>query len=310
MTQVILSWSDLQRAADACAQRIRERFSARDLSSRPLRLYGVPRGGLPAALLVDRYLGLNTAFVASPKEADVFIDDLVDSGATRERYAQKFPSIPFEALFDKEREGLNGWLVFPWEGDTVGSAEDIPVRLLQFIGEDSTREGLKETPARFLNAWVEYTRGYKEDPKEVLKCFQDGAELCSDEIVLVSNLQVFTTCEHHLASVFGIAHVGYIPDKKIIGLSKFQRLVDVYARRLQVQERMTNQIANALVEHVQPLAVGVVIEARHMCMEARGTCIRGAVTVTSALRGAFKEKAEARSEFMSLVRGASRGVQV
>jgi GTP cyclohydrolase I len=187
--------------------------------------------------------------------------------------------------------------------------EEIVRDLLRLVGEDPNREGLRETPKRFLAAWRHYTRGYSQDPAQVLKTFEDGAEDCGDEVVLVSNLRVHTHCEHHLAEVFGVAHIGYIPNGKIVGLSKFQRLVDVFGNRLQVQERMTTQIASALVENLHPIAVGVVLECRHMCMEARGVSIRGAVTVTSALRGAFKENASARAEFLSLVRGASRGVQ-
>ena len=182
--------------------------------------------------------------------------------------------------------------------------------LIEFGGDDAAREGLADTPERFLQAWLHYTQGYRQDPLDVLKSFADGGETCGDEIVLVSNLLVSSLCEHHLAPFWGIAHVGYIPSKKIVGLSKFQRLIDVYGRRLQVQERLTNQIANALHDHVSAIAVGVVLECRHTCMEARGVAVRGAVTVTSALRGAFKDEPDARAEFMSLVRGASRGVSI
>lgn len=187
---------------------------------------------------------------------------------------------------------------------------DLVRNLLLMFGEDPDREGLRETPERFIRAWKHYTSGYGVDPKEVLKVFSDGAEYCSDEVVLVSNLNVWSKCEHHTSDFFGIAHIGYIPNGKIVGLSKFQRLVDVFARRLQVQERLTNQIADALQTNLDPIAVGVVLECRHLCLESRGVATRGAVTVTSALRGAFKEEPDARSEFMSLVRGASHGVRI
>lgn len=271
-------------------------------------LYGVPRGGVPAVYLVSRCMPASR-IVEDPGQADVIIDDIIDSGATQQRYCNQYPTALFMALFDKAATS-GDWVVFPWEGDTTGSAEDIPRRLLQFIGEDIDREGLKETPRRFLSAWQEYTTGYKKDPATILKVFKDGAEHCSDEIILVSNLQVWSKCEHHLSDVFGLAHIGYIPTGKIVGLSKFQRLIDVFARRLQVQERMTNQIANTIQEVLEPLAIGVVLECRHLCLESRGVSARGAITVTSALRGAFRQKPEARAEFMSLVRGASRGVQV
>ena len=130
--------------------------------------------------------------------------------------------------------------------------------LLAYIGEDPDREGLLETPARFLKAWAEYTRGYREKPEEILKSFEDGAERV-DEMVIVRDIPVYSLCEHHLAPFFGKAHVGYVPDKRILGLSKISRLVEIFGRRLQVQERLTNQIADALDENLQPLGVAVVI---------------------------------------------------
>ena len=172
--------------------------------------------------------------------------------------------------------------------------------LLTYIGEDPAREGLLETPNRFLKAWREYTRGYLEKPEDVLKSFEDGAERV-DEMVIVRDIPVYSLCEHHLAPFFGKAYVGCIPDQRILGLSKISRLVEVFARRLQVQERLTNQIADALDTHLQPLGVAVVIECRHMCMESRGVRHTGTATVTSALRGIIKKDADSRREFLSLI---------
>lgn len=172
--------------------------------------------------------------------------------------------------------------------------------LLAYIGEDPDREGLLETPARFLKAWAEYTRGYREKPEDILKSFEDGAERV-DEMVIVRDIPVYSLCEHHLAPFFGKAHVGYVPDKRILGLSKISRLVEIFGRRLQVQERLTNQIADALDENLQPLGVAVVIECRHMCMESRGVRHTGTSTVTSALRGSIKANADTRREFLSLI---------
>lgn len=177
---------------------------------------------------------------------------------------------------------------------------DIVRSLLAYIGEDPDREGLLETPARFLKAWEEYTRGYREKPEDILKSFEDGAQSV-DEMVIVRDIPVYSLCEHHLAPFFGRAYVGYVPDKRILGLSKISRLVEVYARRLQVQERLTNQIADALDTHLQPLGVAVVIECRHMCMESRGVRHTGTATVTSALRGSIKSNADTRREFLSLI---------
>lgn len=181
----------------------------------------------------------------------------------------------------------------------------IAALLANIRGEDSTREGLRETPERFRKAWLHWTSGYGQQPARVLKAFKDGSPERGGEIVLVSNIPVYSMCEHHLAPFWGLAHVGYLPHKKVLGLSKFARLVDVYARRLQVQERLTHQVADALVTHLTAKAVGVVIECRHMCMESRGVRARGTVTSTSALRGEMFENAPLRAEFMSLVCNAS-----
>jgi GTP cyclohydrolase I len=184
----------------------------------------------------------------------------------------------------------------------VPSKKEIEIvrRLLAYIGEDPDREGLLETPARFLKAWEEYTRGYRERPEDILKSFEDGAQSV-DEMVIVRDIPVYSLCEHHLAPFFGKAYVGYVPDKRILGLSKISRLVEIFARRLQVQERLTNQIADALDTHLQPLGVAVVIECRHMCMESRGVRHTGTATVTSALRGSIKTNADTRREFLSLI---------
>lgn len=172
--------------------------------------------------------------------------------------------------------------------------------MLHAVGEDVARGGLAETPRRVSEAWLEWTSGYGADPAQVLKCFEDGAEKC-DEMVVVRNIPIYSHCEHHLAAIFGTATIGYLPNGKIVGLSKLNRLADVFARRLQVQERMTNQIADALWDNLAPLGVGVVINARHLCMESRGVRQHGnSNTVTSALRGVFRTDPSVRAEFLKL----------
>lgn len=173
-------------------------------------------------------------------------------------------------------------------------------KILAEIGDDPNREGLRETPARVVKAWGEWFAGYGQDPAAVLKTFEDGAELCGDEMVVVRAITFYSHCEHHMAPFFGKAHVAYIPNQRVVGLSKLARLVDIYARRLQVQERLTNQIANALQEHLAPIGVGVVLQAQHFCMCSRGVQKQGSTTITSALRGAIKDKPDARAEFMGL----------
>lgn len=173
--------------------------------------------------------------------------------------------------------------------------------ILSFVGDNPDREGLRETPDRVVKAWQEWFAGYKLDTKDVLKTFEDGAELCGDEMVVVRNIEFYSFCEHHMAPFFGSADVAYIPTGRVVGLSKLARVVDVFAKRLQVQERLTNQIANAIDEHLQPEGVGVVLRARHMCMCSRGVNKQGSDTVTSALRGSLREEPETRAEFFNLI---------
>lgn len=174
-------------------------------------------------------------------------------------------------------------------------------QFITLVEPDPTRGGLQDTPKRVAKAWAEWTSGYGQDPAEVLKTFDDGAENV-DEMVLVRDIPVYSHCEHHLAPIMGVAHVAYIPNGKIVGLSKLARLVDMYARRLQVQERMTNQIADAIQNTLAPQGVGVILKCRHMCMESRGIRTPGAMTVTSALRGCVKDEPDCRAEFLELCR--------
>lgn len=171
--------------------------------------------------------------------------------------------------------------------------------ILEALGQ--VRPGTTETPERVAKAWIEtWASGYTKDPADVLKTFEDGAEK-ADEMVLVSDIPVYSHCEHHLAPFFGVAHVVYIPKKRIVGLSKIVRVTDIFARRLQVQERLTNEIADCIQEHLKPVGVGVILQCRHMCMESRGVKVSGSSTTTSALRGAIRRKPEARAEFLALV---------
>ena len=265
-----------------------------------MKAYPIPRGGVPVAYLLAEMC----VIVDNPQDADFFVDDIIDSGSTMKRYCDDFPGRPFLALIDKTDPDClfkHDFVIFPWENTSEGGIEDNVRRLLQYVGEDVNRGGLLETPKRVAKAWGEWTSGYKKNPADLLKVFEDGANGC-DEMVIVKNIPFYTHCEHHLAPFFGTASVAYIPDGKIVGLSKLSRIVDMYARRLQVQERLTNQIADALNDNLSPKGVGVIIEARHLCMESRGLCQQGHSTVTSALRGVLKDKPEARAEFMALIK--------
>ena len=271
-----------------------------------LHVYAVPRGGIPAQLaLFALDEDKRFALVDTPEEADIIVDDLIDTGRTAEKFVinGREGRVPmFYALIDK-RTWAHGddWVVWPWEGSSEAGIEDHIVRLLQYIGEDPTRGGLEETPKRVAKAWSEWCSGYGMDPASVLKTFEDGAEGV-DEMVVVKDIPFYTHCEHHMAPFFGTATIAYLPNKKIVGLSKLSRLLDIYARRLQVQERLGCQIADALMEHLGALGCGVVITARHLCMESRGIKKQGSTTATSALRGLFKDDPAVRNEFLQLAR--------
>lgn len=170
--------------------------------------------------------------------------------------------------------------------------------LITLAGDDINRDGLRETPFRVVKAYMEYTEGYRENPNEHLrKTFDVG----HNELVIVRDIEFNSLCEHHFAPFYGRVHIGYIPNEKVTGLSKFGRMVDGYAKRFQVQEHLTTQIADAINDELDPLAVMVVIEARHMCMCGRGIRKGTSSTTTSAVRGQFKESAQLRNEFLSLI---------
>jgi len=185
------------------------------------------------------------------------------------------------------------------EGAKPESVASLVRKIIALVGEDPEREGLKKTPERYEKALKFLTSGYHQNVDHLL----NGAtfSVCYDEMVVVKDIEFFSLCEHHLLPFFGKAHVAYLPNKKVIGLSKVARLVNMYARRLQIQERLTNQIARALEEKMAPQGVGVIIEARHLCMQMRGVEKQHGQAVTSAMLGAFRENKQTRDEFLALV---------
>jgi len=177
--------------------------------------------------------------------------------------------------------------------------EQAITKVLELLGEDPEREGLLKTPSRVAKALKFLTEGYHQDPKEILN--QALFTSSNDEMVLVRDIEFYSMCEHHMLPIIGRAHVAYIPDGKVVGLSKIPRIVNVYARRLQIQEQMTEQIADAILETIKPKGVAVVVHARHMCMEMRGVQKINSTTVSSALRGLFKSDERTRNEFYNLI---------
>ncbi len=190
------------------------------------------------------------------------------------------------------------------EGAKAESVASLVRKIIALVGEDPEREGLKKTPERYEKALKFLTSGYHQNVDHLL----NGAtfSVCYDEMVVVKDIEFFSLCEHHLLPFFGKAHVAYLPSKKVIGLSKVARLVNMYARRLQIQERMTSQIARALEDKIAPQGVGVIIEARHLCMQMRGVEKQHGQAVTSAMLGAFRENKQTRDEFLALV-GKNQG---
>ena len=171
--------------------------------------------------------------------------------------------------------------------------------ILRELGEDPAREGLKKTPERVARAMRELTKGYAQDPEKII----NGALFTEDysEMIIMKDIDFFSLCEHHILPFFGKAHIAYLPKGKIVGISKLARLVDVYARRLQVQERMTTQIASLLMDKLLPEGVAVVVEAEHLCMRMRGVEKQNSYVVTSAMFGVFRDNQETRDEFMTLI---------
>ena len=172
-------------------------------------------------------------------------------------------------------------------------------KILELLGEDPNREGLKKTPLRVAKALKFLTEGYHKEPKEILN--QALFETSNDEMVVVRDIEFYSMCEHHMLPIIGRAHVAYIPDGKVVGLSKIPRIVNLYARRLQIQEQMTEQIADAILDTIKPKGVAVVVHARHMCMEMRGVEKINSTTLSSALRGVFKSDQRTRDEFYNLI---------
>lgn len=309
----MLEYTQLEFEADIVTLSEQIRKSDRPISA----IYGVPRGGVPVAMALAQKLGLPldgweekgqllcSRRVPHPLELLV-VDDLIDSGKTRRRFSHLQL---FACLHEKTTEPVadfcpnrsmnpSEWIHYWWEGSEVQSIEDAVIRQLQFIGEDVGREGLKETPGRVVRSWGELYAGYKQDPAKVFKVFEDGA---CDEMVLLKNVEFYSTCEHHMLPFFGRAHIAYIPNGKVIGVSKLARLLEVYSRRLQIQERLGQQITTAINTHLKPKGAACILEAQHFCMTSRGIQKQNSVMVTSSLTGVFRDGATTRSELLNLV---------
>ena len=258
------------------------------------KVWGVPRGGSIVAGLLQICKGNKVVDFAH--EADIIVDDIIDSGRTKREVEEELPGKGYWALVPNKTPGK--FIKFPWEENLELDIQHTVVRQLQFLGEDPLREGLKDTPARVIKSLKEMTDGYQQDPEAIL---QRTFKVDYDQMVVVKGIDFWSLCEHHMLPFHGTATVAYIPKGKVVGLSKIPRLVHCFAKRLQVQENLTQQIANAMQKHLDPTGVAVAIKASHLCMAMRGIKSPGEM-VTSCLLGAFRKDAEARAEFLALSR--------
>ncbi len=302
MDKINLSWQMVYSRAMDVAEEVRHFPGGLDM----ICLYGIPRGGIFAAQLVgqalDKCSRLNM-LVEDPKKAHVYIDDIIDTGKTQEMWNENDNGKPFVALVDKQVKDkhFKGWVSFPWERMTNddGPVENIR-RLLEYIGEDPERDGLKETPQRVIKSYEKLFGGYKQKPSDIIKTFDFD---CS-EMILVKNAEFYSCCEHHMLPFYGKAHIAYIPNKgKVIGISKLVRILEIFSRRLQIQERLCAQITEAINNLIQPIGAGCILEAQHLCMLCRGVEKQNSTMVTSSLTGSFKTSASARAEFINMIKG-------
>ena len=271
----LITWADIDYKISQMPAKLKE-----------VKHYGIPRGG--------QYIAARLNPVDTPEEADVIVDDLIDSGKTINTYREQYPDKQFWVPFNKMESDLAGkWLVFPWEIKEE-PVEDNFRRVLEYIGEDPDREGLQDTPKRYLK----FLREFLSPPDFNFTTF-DGEGM--DEMIVQTHIPFYSLCEHHLAPFYGHAHVAYIPGQKIVGLSKLARVVETFSRRLQNQERITTQVAECLMAELEAEGVAVVIKAQHLCMSMRGVKKHDTRTVTSKLLGHFKNDDKARQEFFNLI---------
>lgn len=304
-----VTWAEIDGKAKQLAETL--------MNEKIHHIFGVPKNGLYVVNAVRNHIPKDYSMTVvndiagmkcpdSPKIA--ILDDILDSGTTFRKYRDEYP-FPFYVLFAKQViEGVKAvsvvsesllWLEFPWE-DTQKDISENVIRILEYIGENPSREGLQETPKRMIKSWDKLFGGYKQNPEDVLKVFEEFGNY--DEMILLKGIDFFSTCEHHFLPFSGQISVAYIPDKKVVGISKLARLVEIFSRRLQIQERLTTQIADVLEEYLQPLGVAVFVEAQHLCMTSRGVEKQNAKMVTSKVTGVFKQDFKARQEFFSLIK--------
>lgn len=307
MKEKEITWNDVHTLVKGWAHLVRSEFDA---------VVGISRGGIVPGFLLSEVVGLPFKAVEPFMEGGlkefkgkkiIIIDDIEETGTTlnffREQ-AHKYELADFvsKVIVKKPKEEWNKvWYTFPWEteADTSYGREQATVAILRSIHENPLREGLKDTPKRVARMWGEFSTGYGQKPEEMLQTkFSAGTY---DQMVVLKDIDFYSICEHHLLPFYGKVHFAYIPDKKVVGLSKIPRLVEVFSRRLQLQEQLTEQIGMTFERLLEPKGVGVVVEAIHLCQVVRGVKQQNAKMVTSYLGGGFKKDMDTRSEFLRLI---------
>ena len=307
---VDISWSDIHKAANEIVSKCQNL-----VFKKPDFIIGVARGGIIPAHLVAEKLRIPLKIVDSfavgclkdfSKKKVVLIDEIYDTGATSKFFdgEAKRWGVKLTQYFVVDKRKLdkkNQWFVFPWEttGDEVGGRRQATVAILRSIGENPLREGLVDTPDRVARMWDELSSGYQQDYRKILKATFSPDNY--DEMIVLKKIPFFSLCEHHLLPFRGEVSFAYIPSDKIVGVSKIARLVEMFSRRIQIQERMTMQIGKAFEDTLKPKGVGVVVEAVHFCMMMRGVEKADATMKTSYLSGIFRESDSTRSEFFRLL---------
>jgi len=258
------------------------------------RIYGIPRGGaIVAGLLALKDSSIE--IVNNPLDADIAIDDIIDSGRTSTKLKKDY-GLDTVALVNKSIESLlTTWVHFPWEESPEKDSESIVNRFLEYIGEDLSRNGILETPNRVVKSWDELFSGYNDNPDKHLKWFNSD----SDEMVICKNINFYSMCEHHVLPFFGTVSIGYVPKGKVVGVSKLSRAVNSISRRLQIQENMTQQIGKVFEPYVKGVAVSV--KAQHLCTMMRGVSQQNNELVTNYVSGVFRENPETRQEFFNSI---------
>ena len=300
MEKVKISW---QQFNDDCVI-LKDKLQKASVS----HIYPVPKNGAYVAGRISAN-SANSKFQLivklNPKDIDfrtVIVDDLIDSGKTLNQFPNNKKAVLYVKNKNKKKvdyyvREIEGWIQFPWESDD--EMEKSIERQLQYIGEDISRDGLEGTAKRVLKSWSHLYSGYSKNPKDHLKVFEKGSY---DQMVLLKDIEFYSTCEHHLQPFFGRAHIAYLPGKKVIGISKLARILETFSRRLQIQERIGEQITDFLMKELGAKGAACVLKAKHFCMMARGVEKKNSVMITSSLKGAFR-KSEVRAEFLNLIGG-------